>query len=90
MFGAVFSATLLVYNGVSVLALTSVIVTGVFTTLSILLFGARRSKRGVPEFKIVRADESQLTFSKQVDGDMNSIECKFTQMDEQFRVSGSV
>lgn len=40
----------------------------------------------VPEFKIVRADESQLTFSKQVDGDMNSIECKFTQMDEQFRV----
>lgn len=40
----------------------------------------------VPEFKIVRVDESQLTFSKQVDGDMNSIECKFTQMDEQFRV----
>ena len=46
MFGAVFSVTLLVYMGVSVLALTSVIITGVFTTASILLFGARRPKRG--------------------------------------------
>ena len=44
MFGAVFSAILLVYMGVSVLALTSVIITGVFTTLSIVLFGARRPK----------------------------------------------
>ena len=44
MFGAVFSATLLIYTGVSVLALASVIVTVVFTTISILLFGARRSK----------------------------------------------
>jgi hypothetical protein len=35
MFGAVFLATLLVYSGVSVLALISVIVTGAFTTLSI-------------------------------------------------------
>ena len=46
MFGAVFTATLLVYSGVSVLALISVIVTGAFTTLSILLFGAKRSKSG--------------------------------------------
>ncbi len=46
MFGAVFSVTLLVYTGVSVLALSSVIITGVFTTASILLFGARRFKRG--------------------------------------------
>ena len=30
----------------------------------------------VPEFKIVRVDESQLTFSKHTDGDTNSIECK--------------
>ncbi len=33
------------YTGVSVLALTSVIITGVFTIASILLFGARRPKR---------------------------------------------
>ena len=46
MFGAVFSVTLLVYTGVSVLTLSSVIVTGVFTTVSILLFGTKRSKRG--------------------------------------------
>ena len=31
----------------------------------------------LPEFKIVRADESQLSFSKTTDGDTNSIECKF-------------
>ena len=31
----------------------------------------------VPEFKIVKADESQLTLSKLTDGDTNSIECKF-------------
>lgn len=30
----------------------------------------------VPEFKIVKADESQLTFSKHTDGDTHSIECK--------------
>lgn len=46
MFGAVFSATLLIYTGASMLALTSVIITGAFTTLSILLFGSRRSKGG--------------------------------------------
>ena len=31
----------------------------------------------VPEFKAVRADDSELTFSKTTDGDTNSIECKF-------------
>ena len=31
----------------------------------------------VPEFKAVRADDSQLTFSKTTEGDTNSIECKF-------------
>lgn len=30
----------------------------------------------VPEFKVISVDESQLTFSKQTDGDTNSIECK--------------
>ena len=29
-----------------------------------------------PEFQIVRADESQLTFSKRVDDDVHSVECK--------------
>lgn len=45
MFGAVFSVTLLVRTGVTVLALISVAVTSVLTTVSVLMFGARRSKR---------------------------------------------
>lgn len=45
MFGAVFSVTLLVRTGVTVPALIAVTVTGVLTTVSVLLFGARRSKR---------------------------------------------
>ncbi len=45
MFGAMFSVTLLVRTGVTALALIAVAVTGVLTTVSILLFGARRSKR---------------------------------------------
>jgi hypothetical protein len=45
MFGAVFSVTVLVRTGVTALALIAVGVTGVLTTVSVLLFGARRSKR---------------------------------------------
>lgn len=45
MFGAVFSVTLLVQTGVTALALIVVALTGVLTTVSVLLFGARRSKR---------------------------------------------
>ena len=45
MFGAVFSVTLLVRTGVTAIALIAVAVTGVLTTVSVLLFGARRSKR---------------------------------------------
>lgn len=45
MFWAVFSVTLLVRTGVTALALTAVALTGVLTTVSVLLFGARRSKR---------------------------------------------
>lgn len=31
-----------------------------------------------PEFKIVRAGESQLTFSKHAEGDTDSVECDFS------------
>ena len=45
MFRAVFSVTLLIRTGVTTLALTAVTMTSVLTALSVLLFGARRSKR---------------------------------------------
>jgi hypothetical protein len=40
MFGAAFSVGLMVYAGIAALALASVIVTGVFTGISMLLFQA--------------------------------------------------
>ena len=45
MFGAVFSATLLIETGMTPLALLAVTATGVVTIVSILLFGAKHSKR---------------------------------------------
>jgi hypothetical protein len=47
MFGAVFSVTLLFQTGVTAHTLLAVAITGVLTTVSILLFGARRSERGL-------------------------------------------
>lgn len=44
MSGAVFSATLLVQTGITALALIAVATTGALTMVSVLLFGARRSK----------------------------------------------
>jgi hypothetical protein len=44
MFGAAFSLGLLVFGGITPLALSAVIITGIFTTVSILLF--RVWKRG--------------------------------------------
>lgn len=44
MFGAAFSLGLLVFGGITRLALSAVLVTGIFTTVSILLF--RVWKRG--------------------------------------------
>ena len=44
MFGAILSLTLLVLTGVTSAALTVVAVTGFLTTVSIVLFGGRRSK----------------------------------------------
>ena len=44
MFGAAFSLGLLVFGGVTPLALSVVLITGIFTTVSILLF--RVCKRG--------------------------------------------
>ena len=44
MFGAAFSLGLLVVGGITPLALSSVLITGIFTTVSILLF--RVWKRG--------------------------------------------
>lgn len=44
MFGAVLSVTLLVLTGVTSAALTVVAVAGLLTTVSVLLFGGRRSK----------------------------------------------
>jgi hypothetical protein len=38
MFGAAFSLGLLVFGGISPLALSAVLITGIFTTISILLF----------------------------------------------------
>jgi len=32
----------------------------------------------LPEFKVLRGDESQLIFAKHADGDTHSIECQFT------------
>lgn len=46
MAGAAFSVTLLARTGVTALALIAVTITGLLTTLSILLLGARRAKRG--------------------------------------------
>ena len=46
MFGAVFSVTLLIRSGVTRLALVAVAITGLLTTISMLLFGARHVKRG--------------------------------------------
>ena len=40
----------------------------------------------VPEFKMVRADESQLTFSKHTGGDTHSIECKLTLTNAKLRI----
>ena len=39
-----------------------------------------------PEFKAVRGDEAQLTFSKHTDGDIHSIECQFTPSREKLHV----
>jgi hypothetical protein len=44
MFGAAFSLGLLVFGGITPLALSVVLITGIFTTVSILLF--RVWKRG--------------------------------------------
>jgi len=44
MFGAAFSLGLLVFDGITPLALSAVLITGIFTTISILLF--RVWKRG--------------------------------------------
>jgi len=38
------------------------------------------------ESKIVRAEGSQLAFSRQVDGDTHSIECKFTLVKEKLYI----
>lgn len=40
----------------------------------------------VPKFKIVKADESQLTFSKQADSDTDSVECKFSLTNEKLHI----
>jgi hypothetical protein len=45
MIGAVFSVTLLVRMGVTTPALIAVALTGVLTTVSVLLFGGRHSER---------------------------------------------
>ena len=45
MFGAVFSATLLLQTGVTAFAVISATVTGALTVASLLLFGAKRSDR---------------------------------------------
>ena len=42
MFGAVVSLVLLAQTGISTATLTSVILTGVTTTISVLLFGGKR------------------------------------------------
>ena len=39
-----------------------------------------------PEFKVVRADESQLIFSKQADGDIHSVECKLAPVKEKLHI----
>jgi hypothetical protein len=44
MFGVVCSITLLVETGVSKAVFIIIVITGLLTTISILLFGARRSK----------------------------------------------
>lgn len=45
IFGAAFSMTLLVKTGVTALALIAVTITGVLTTVSILLFGSKRLRK---------------------------------------------
>lgn len=44
MFGAAFSLTLLAMTGANTLSLSAVVVTGLLTTVSILLFGSRRPR----------------------------------------------
>lgn len=39
-----------------------------------------------PEFKIARADESELVFSKNVDSDVHSLECKLDTANKKLRV----
>ena len=169
MFGAVFSVTLLVRAGVTTPALIAVALTGVLTTVSVLLFGANalngksheeiytlggtpcrgsallqlkeqprtrfwprggntrekddpseaeviahsgpvRSNWSVsasweiqttlgkteyskwvisqlqPEFKVVRANEAQLTFTKHEDSDAHVVECQFVPTKEKLHV----
>ncbi len=42
MFGAIVAFSLLIQTGVTSLALTAVVITCVFTTVSVLLFGRRK------------------------------------------------
>lgn len=53
MGGAVFSATLIVLTGINRLSLASVVSTCVLTSVSVVLFGTRKSHN-------TRVDESQL------------------------------
>lgn len=46
--GSTASLVLLMLTGVNVWSLTGVVVTGLFTTVSVLLFGDRRSRPGAP------------------------------------------
>lgn len=46
MFGAAFSVVLLLQGGVTDIALVAVVLTGLCTTISVLLFGRRSPKRG--------------------------------------------
>jgi hypothetical protein len=48
------------------------------TTMGRVEYSKWVTSQFLPEFKVVRADESQLIFSKQADGDTHSIECQFT------------
>lgn len=43
MFGAAFSLTLLLLTGVNTISLAAVVVTGLLTTVSVLLFGGLRA-----------------------------------------------
>jgi hypothetical protein len=48
------------------------------TTMGRVEYSKWVTSQFLPEFKVVRADESQLIFSKHADGDTHSIECQFT------------